>query len=96
MFKLLYLFVFAGDNDAARNIKAIKNGELLYDSERILACSVLIKDDIFFTGIVSAAMKNKVSCTCTWYFRKKISFLLAKNLLSDTCNILCIEQTPST
>ena len=96
MFKLLYLFVFAGDNDAARNIKAIKNGELLYDSERILACSVLIKDDIFFTGIVSAAMKNKVSCICTWYFREKISFLLAKNLLSNTCNILCIEQTPST
>lgn len=42
-------------------MKAIKNGELLYDSKRILACSVLIKNEIFFTGIVSAAMKNKVT-----------------------------------
>lgn len=62
IFNYFNMYVFVGDNDSARNIKAIKNGELLYDSKRILACSVLIKNEIFFTGIVSASMKNKVSC----------------------------------
>ena len=40
---------------------------------RILACLVLIKDgDVFFTGIVSAAMENKVCCTCLHSLSQKI------------------------
>lgn len=54
------LYHISGDNEAACDIKAVKNGELLYQSERVLACSVIIENDVFFTGIVSAAMKNKV------------------------------------
>ncbi|XP_048772140.2 uncharacterized protein LOC125678072 [Ostrea edulis] len=56
-----FLHRLAGDNEAACDIKAVKNGELLYQSERVLACSVIIENDVFFTGIVSAAMKNKVT-----------------------------------
>lgn len=79
------MHVFVGDNDSARNIKAIKNGELLYDSERILACSVLIKNEIFFPGIVSAAMKNKVSC-----LNIHVHVASVRDLI-NACNILSLD-----
>lgn len=79
------MHVFVGDNDSARNIKAIKNGELLYDSKRLLACSVLIKNEIFFTGIVSAAMKNKVSCL---YIHVHVASV--RDLI-NACNIFSLD-----
>ena len=58
-------FISIGDNESAKDIKAIKKGELLFSSERVMACSVVTQDaHVFFTGIVSAAMKNKVGCNC--------------------------------
>lgn len=96
-FIILICMFFVGDNDSARNIKAIKNGELLYDSKRILACSVLINNEIFFAGIVSAAMKNKVSCLYIHVHVASVRDLInACNILSLLfCYfILCIGQIP--
>ena len=44
-----------------RNLKSVSKGRLMYESNRILACSVLVQDDaIYLSGVVWAAMKKKV------------------------------------
>jgi len=50
------------------NIQALKKGQLLLDSGRVVeACSVCATGvDVFFTGTVRAAMKKKV-CTAVCY-----------------------------
>ncbi|XP_069117170.1 uncharacterized protein [Argopecten irradians] len=51
-----------GDRQAASDVKAIQKGKDMLEGGRILACSLLKYDGhIFLTGIVGAAMKNKVS-----------------------------------
>ena len=42
------------------DIKALKKGKDMMHS-RILACSILVKEDIFLSGVVAAAMKKKAS-----------------------------------
>lgn len=76
------MYVFVGDNDFVRNIKVIKNGELLYDFKRIFVCLVFIKNEIFFIGIVSVVMKNKVSCLYIYVY-----VVLVRDLI-NVCNIL--------
>jgi hypothetical protein len=34
----------------------------MLESFKVLACSIKIKDEIYLTGIVGPAMKQKVSC----------------------------------
>lgn len=79
------MYVFVGDNDFVRNIKVIKNGELLYDFKRIFVCLVFIKNEIFFIGIVSVVMKNKVSCLYIYVY-----VVLVRDLI-DVCNILSFD-----
>ncbi|XP_033727389.1 uncharacterized protein LOC117316737 [Pecten maximus] len=74
-----FLHRLAGDNESARDIKSIKNGELLYASQRVLACSMLVKEDIFFTGIVSAAMKNKVTYNYKLSIKEKTGDVLCSH-----------------
>lgn len=50
-----------GDKQCAADIKALTKGQLMYDSNRVQACSINFKDtNIFLSGIVGAAMKQKV------------------------------------
>lgn len=81
-FIILICMFFVGDNDFVRNIKVIKNGELLYDFKRIFVCLVFIKNEIFFIGIVSVVMKNKVSCLYIYVY-----VVLVRDLI-NVCNIL--------
>lgn len=79
------MYVFVGENDFVRNIKVIKNGELLYDLQRIFVCLVFIKNEIFFIGIVSVVMKNKVSCLYIYVY-----VVLVRDLI-NVCNILSFD-----
>uniref|UniRef100_T1IN67 Uncharacterized protein n=1 Tax=Strigamia maritima TaxID=126957 RepID=T1IN67_STRMM len=50
----------AADNEEVNNIKALEKGKLMYDGRKIEACSICVVDnDLYFTGIVGAAMKKK-------------------------------------
>jgi hypothetical protein len=53
---------FVGDRQCTGDIKALEKGKLMLESFKVLACSIKIKDEIYLTGIVGAAMKQKVSC----------------------------------
>ena len=48
------------DKEHVSDIKALKKGKDMMHS-RILACSILVKEDIFLSGVVAAAMKKKAS-----------------------------------
>jgi hypothetical protein len=51
-----------GDRQSTGDVKAVEKGRLLVESDRVLAVSYLQKEDcLFFTGIVSAAMKKRAS-----------------------------------
>ncbi|XP_021346499.1 uncharacterized protein LOC110445933 [Mizuhopecten yessoensis] len=57
-----FLYRLAGDKNASADVKALRKGKDLLDSDRILACSVLMEgNNIYFSGMVGAAMKNKVN-----------------------------------
>ncbi|XP_071150729.1 uncharacterized protein [Mytilus edulis] len=57
-----FVYRLAGDKQCAADIKALTKGQLMYDSNRVQACSINFKDtNIFLSGIVGAAMKQKVS-----------------------------------
>ncbi|XP_033730972.1 uncharacterized protein LOC117320491 [Pecten maximus] len=57
-----FLYRLAGDKQATSDVKALQKGGDMLAGNRILACSLLKKNGhIFLTGIVGAAMKNKVS-----------------------------------
>ncbi|XP_046328487.2 uncharacterized protein LOC124112432 [Haliotis rufescens] len=58
-----FIYRMAGDNQAAHDIKAIEKGYLMFEGDRVLACSVNIRasTDVYLSGIVSASMKNKVT-----------------------------------
>ena len=49
-----------GDRQCTADIKVISKGQLMFESDRVLACSINVKEDICLTGIVGAAMKRKV------------------------------------
>lgn len=53
----------ASDSHAAADIKAIEKGKRLLEGRRVYACSIHVSTDIFFSGIVGAAMKKKVTCS---------------------------------
>jgi hypothetical protein len=56
-----YICEIVGDKQCCGDIKALHKGRLLVESERILAVSFLKQQDsIYLSGIVGAAMKNKV------------------------------------
>ena len=53
--------MFVEDKEYSKDLKSISKGQLMYESQRVLACSVLMMNGgIFLTGIVGAAMKKKV------------------------------------
>ncbi|XP_062587298.1 uncharacterized protein LOC134248928 [Saccostrea cucullata] len=57
-----FVYRIAGDKQFTKDIKAVSKGSAMFQGNRVQACSVVVKEnDIFFTGIVGAAMKNKVS-----------------------------------
>ncbi|XP_048254636.1 uncharacterized protein LOC124112985 [Haliotis rufescens] len=58
-----FIYRMAGANQAAHDIKAIEKGYLMFEGDRVLACSVHIRasTDVYLSGIVSASMKNKVT-----------------------------------
>ncbi|KAJ8302857.1 hypothetical protein KUTeg_019253, partial [Tegillarca granosa] len=45
----------------AGGIRAIEKGQDMLRGERVSACSVQVTDNIYFTGIVGASMKNQVT-----------------------------------
>lgn len=50
----------------------MSKGNAMFQGNRVQACSVTVKDNsIYFTGIVGAAMKNKVSYNSYNYKLKK-------------------------
>jgi len=52
----------ACDSQQTGDIQALRKGRLLLESMRVDVCSVLTTDeDFYFSGIVRAAMKKKVS-----------------------------------
>ncbi|XP_062605687.1 uncharacterized protein LOC134267501 [Saccostrea cucullata] len=59
---MYFVHRLAGDKQSTGDVKAIEKGRLLLDSDRILAASYLKQGNaLFFTGIVGAAMKTRVS-----------------------------------
>ncbi|XP_056005483.1 uncharacterized protein LOC125659233 [Ostrea edulis] len=57
-----FIFRLAGDKYAASDVKALVKGRLIKDADRILACSILMQGgQIYFSGIVAAAMKKLVT-----------------------------------
>uniref|UniRef100_A0A8W8L374 Uncharacterized protein n=1 Tax=Magallana gigas TaxID=29159 RepID=A0A8W8L374_MAGGI len=61
-----------GDKQFTKDIKAVSKGNAMFQGNRVQACSVTVKDNsIYFTGIVGAAMKNKVSYNSYNYKLKK-------------------------
>eukprot|EP00105_Crassostrea_gigas_P029744 XP_011451771.1 PREDICTED: uncharacterized protein LOC105345344 [Crassostrea gigas] len=57
-----FVYRMAGDKQFTKDIKAVSKGNAMFQGNRVQACSVTVKDNsIYFTGIVGAAMKNKVS-----------------------------------
>ncbi|XP_048253634.1 uncharacterized protein LOC124152775 isoform X1 [Haliotis rufescens] len=60
----------AVDKLCMSDLKALEKGKLMFESKRIDACSVHISQgDLYFTGIVKAPMKKKVS----YNFKLRIS-----------------------
>ena len=52
----------ASDKIEAGDIKGITKGENLFEGQRVKACSVhMTRADLYFTCIVAASMKKKVS-----------------------------------
>jgi len=65
-----FMYREAIDCQTNADIKAIEKGKKMYESDRIFACSISVKSsNIFFTGIVGAAMKRKV----TYSYKLKLS-----------------------
>lgn len=57
-----FVLAIAQDKELQLNKKAIEKGQKLLESNRVKACSyVIIEDKIFFSGIISAAMKKNVA-----------------------------------
>ena len=55
-------FLMTGDKHAANDIKAMAKGKAIKESDRVLACSILLSGgQIYLSGIVAAAMKKSVS-----------------------------------
>lgn len=51
----------ACDRLSTNDTQAIKKGQVLFESDRVQACSfVRVAEDVFFSGIVRAMMKRKV------------------------------------
>jgi hypothetical protein len=62
----------ATDKNIASDIKALQKGQLLYNSKRIRACSISVKgQNLFFTGIVSAAIRRNVTYSYKLKLRKE-------------------------
>ncbi|XP_048244174.1 uncharacterized protein LOC124137475 [Haliotis rufescens] len=56
-----FRYRLAVDNEETGDLKAIEKGHQLLESNHVLACSVVIHHHAYFSGLVSAAMKKKVS-----------------------------------
>lgn len=57
-----FRYRITSDSQATSDVKALEKGKLLFESKRVEACSVHVtRTDLFFTGLVRAAMKKKVS-----------------------------------
>ncbi|XP_046331249.2 uncharacterized protein LOC124114619 [Haliotis rufescens] len=56
-----FRYRLAVDNEETGDLKAIEKGHQLLKSNHVLACSVVIDHHAYFSGLVSAAMKKKVS-----------------------------------
>ncbi|XP_048779437.2 uncharacterized protein LOC125682910 [Ostrea edulis] len=64
-----FLYRLADDRQCTGDLKALVKGQDMFDSNKVLACSVCIEDDIYLTGIVGASMKQKV----TYNYKVRIS-----------------------
>jgi hypothetical protein len=51
---------YIDDRQYVSDVNAIVKGRAMYESDRVLACSVNDRDDVYLTGMVAAAMKQKV------------------------------------
>nr|XP_022307572.1 uncharacterized protein LOC111113571 [Crassostrea virginica] len=66
---MYFVHRLAGDKQSTGDVKAIEKGRLLLESDRVLATSYLMQGNaLFFTGIVGAAMKTRV----TYNFKLKL------------------------
>lgn len=78
--KEYFLLRIACDAQHTGDIQALHKGKLLLESHRVEVCSVLCSnEDSFFTGIVRAAMKKKVS----YNVKLKVSSRTAEIMNSD-------------
>lgn len=55
------IFSSLDDRQCTGDLKALVKGQDMFDSNKVLACSICIEEDIYLTGIVGASMKQKVS-----------------------------------
>ncbi|XP_078327603.1 uncharacterized protein LOC111116693 isoform X1 [Crassostrea virginica] len=66
---MYFVHRLAGDKQSTGDVKAIEKGRLLLESDWVLATSYLMQGNaLFFTGIVGAAMKARV----TYNFKLKL------------------------
>ncbi|VDI46737.1 Hypothetical predicted protein [Mytilus galloprovincialis] len=64
-----FLYRMAEDNVYSGDLQSMTKGQLMFESHRVLACSILKNDNgIFLSGVVGAAMKKKV----TYNYRLKL------------------------
>ncbi|CAG2210544.1 unnamed protein product [Mytilus edulis] len=55
-----FLYRMAEDNVYSGDLQSMTKGQLMFESHRVLACSILKNDNgIFLSGVVGAAMKKK-------------------------------------
>ncbi|XP_056005265.1 uncharacterized protein LOC125664437 [Ostrea edulis] len=74
---MYFVHRLAGDRQSTGDVKAIEKGRLLVESDRVLAVSYLKEDNsLFFTGIVGAAMKTKVTYNFKLKFDKNSGDIL--------------------
>ncbi|XP_071180991.1 uncharacterized protein [Mytilus edulis] len=64
-----FVYRMAEDNVYSGDLQSMTKGQLMFESHRVLACSILKNDNgIFVSGVVGAAMKKKV----TYNYRLKL------------------------
>ncbi|XP_076078325.1 uncharacterized protein LOC143048513 isoform X2 [Mytilus galloprovincialis] len=57
-----FLYRMAEDNVYSGDLQSMTKGQLMFESHRVLACSILKNDNgIFLSGVVGAAMKKKAA-----------------------------------
>jgi hypothetical protein len=60
-----FLYRMANDREACNDIKAMEKGKEMFKGHMILACSYHQQaENIFFSGIVGAAMRHKLKSDC--------------------------------